>query len=73
MSKDIKVDDSVRYIGKRNKSILNQIGVVVATKDDDFLELKLRSDEYAVDFGYEDDNIYIIRKPQLVKYKGEIK
>jgi hypothetical protein len=60
-----KLNQKVKYIGKRKKNILGQIGVIVATKNDNDLDIKLRSDEYAVDFGFEDDFIEIIRKPQL--------
>lgn len=61
------VDDFVCYTGKRKRDILGQCGVVVANKEDNFLELKLRKDEYAVDFGFEDDYIVIIREAQLKK------
>jgi hypothetical protein len=46
---------------------MNQIGVISATKLDNYLGMKLRKDEYLVDFGYEDDCEYIIREPQLVE------
>ena len=62
-----QVGDKVKYIGKRNKKIMNQIGVISATKLDNYLGMKLRKDEYLVDFGYEDDCEYIIREPQLVE------
>ena len=62
-----QVGNKVKYIGKRNRRIRNQIGVVSATKLDNWQGIKLRCDEYLVDFGFEEDYEYVIREPQLAE------
>jgi hypothetical protein len=64
-----KIGDKVKYVGVRRFNLVGCIGTVMATKEDNEYDddYKLRSDEVLVDFGYEDDNEYVIRLKQLKK------
>ena len=64
-----KIEEFVKYIGSRRKYLIGNIGFIIGTKGDCsiLLEYKLRSDEYLVDFGSEDDFLLVIREKQLEK------
>ena len=58
----MKVDDKVKYIRLKRKAIVGCIGTIVATKDNnEYEEYKLKSNEALVDFGFEDDCLYVCR------------
>ena len=59
------VGDKVKYIGVRRKNLIGQSGIITETHLENPNEL--RADEYAVDFGFEEDCEYILRGKQLVK------